>query len=129
LNASVSPKFSNNTLLCKDRPQGRRGRLAFLIHHTVQFSPIDTSSIPADQTECQAIRATINGSDVSIFNVYFPPVSLCSRNYCPDLSSIVNFADEDLIVCGDLNAHHARWDSSLSDPRSENITDAIENSP
>jgi endonuclease/exonuclease/phosphatase family metal-dependent hydrolase len=103
--------------------------LAFLIHHTVQFSPIDVSFIPSDSTECQAIRATINGSDLSIFNVYLPPVSSCPRNFCPDLSSIVNFVDENFLVCGDLNAHHAGWDSSLSKSRGERIAESIEASP
>jgi hypothetical protein len=113
--ASVCPIFADYTLLRKDRPQGRGGGLAFLVHHSVQFSSIDVSFIPSDSTKCQAIRATINGSDLSIFNVYLPPVSSCPRSFCPDLSSIVNHVDEDLLVCGNLNAHHAGWDSSLSD--------------
>jgi hypothetical protein len=49
--------------------------------------------------------------------------------YRPDLSSILNRPDEDIIVCGDLNAHHEAWDSFLADPRGESLLDAIKISP
>jgi hypothetical protein len=111
-------------LVRKDRPQG--GRLAFLIHHSVAFSPVDTSFIQDGHSKVLAIKATINGSDLVVFNVYLPPVSSCPQTYKPDLSAIFNMPDEDILVVGDFNAHQETWDAALTDSRGGSISDSIE---
>jgi hypothetical protein len=40
-----------------------------------------------------------------------------------------HYSDEDILVCGDLNAHHGRWDASLSSSWVETIADQLEASP
>jgi exonuclease III len=81
-------------------------------------------------TEVQAIKATINGSDLVVFNVYLPSASSCPQTYRPDLSPILNFSDEDVLVMGDLNAHHEAWDFTLADSwGGRTISDGFELSP
>jgi hypothetical protein len=126
---SAPPSFPEFALVRKDRPEGRGGGLIFLIHHSLPFTLVDTSFIQDAHTECQAIKVSINGSDLIIFNVYLPPVSSCPQTYCPNLSSVFSRFDDDVLVCGDLNAHHAAWDSSLSDPRGVAISNAVDISP
>jgi exonuclease III len=120
-NASIPPVFPDYTLLRKDCPQGRGGGLALLIHHSVTFSPIDLSFLLTDETECQAVRVSINGSDIVLFNVYLPPVSSCPRSFDLNLSPVFHFSDDDILVCGDLNTHHGEWDSSLTDPQGRRL--------
>jgi hypothetical protein len=103
--------------------------VAFLIHQSVTYSPIDTSFLKDDHTECLAVRVVINGSDLVIFNVYLPPASSCPSSYKTDLSPIFYHTDDDTLVCGDLNAHHEGWDVILVDPRGEKIADQIEHCP
>lgn len=66
-----SPFFANYTVLRRDRPTGRGGGLAILVHHSVLFTHIDSSSIfPGDGTaELLGISATINGSPIIVLNV------------------------------------------------------------
>jgi hypothetical protein len=127
--SSANPSFSDFALIRKDRPQGRGGGLAFLIHHSVAYSHVDTSFIQDAHTECQAVRVNLNGSDLVVFNVYLPPVSSCPQDYQPNLSSILNHTDDDILVCCDLNAHHEAWDSSMTDPRGDSISASVEISP
>jgi hypothetical protein len=82
-----------------------------------------------DYTEILAIKATINNSDLAIFNVYIPPVSSCPQTFHPHLSPIFNCSDEDVLVVGDFNAHHDAWDSTLADSRGGAISDSIKISP
>ena len=103
--------------------------MAFLIHHSVSFSPIDVSFYNDPHVELQAVKAQINQSDVSIFNVYAPPASSCQRQHRPDLSSILNRADDDSFVLGDFNAHHSAWDANLVDARGRLLANDIANSP
>jgi hypothetical protein len=124
---SVTPSFLDFALIRKVRPLSRGSGLAFLIHHSVYYSHVDTSYIQDSHTECQAVRVKLNGSD--LFNVYLPPVSSCPQDYQPNLSSILYHSDDDILICGDLNAHHEAWDSSLTDPRGDSILASVEISP
>jgi hypothetical protein len=66
--ASVSLKFQDYTLVRKDRLHGRGGGFAFLVHHSIPFVPVDTAFVQDGHTECSAIKATINGLDLTVFN-------------------------------------------------------------
>lgn len=87
---------------------------------------LETPPLLIVKIECFAVKVNINNSDLIIFNVYIPPVSSCPQLFRPDLSSIFNHPDDDILVCGDFNAHHEAWDSSLADPRGDLLSDAIE---
>jgi hypothetical protein len=111
---SKPPKFQDHSLVRKDRPAGRSGSIAFLIHHSVRYSDLDTSSLlPADDhsLELQGITAHINNSEIKIFNIYIPPVS-ANTAYSPDISKILD-TDDDALVLEDLNVHHSAWFSSV----------------
>jgi hypothetical protein len=80
------PSFPDYAILCSDRPVGGGGGLAFLIHHLLQYTLLDTSSVlPGDTaTELLAISTTINRSEFYVFNVYVPPSSSCPPRFKPD---------------------------------------------
>ena len=86
---SKDPPITGYTLYRKDRPGGGYGGgVAFLIHHSVSFSPIDVSFNNKDQfLELIAVNILINNSDLAVFNLYCPPSSSCARGYLPDISS------------------------------------------
>jgi hypothetical protein len=100
------PNFPGFSLVRKDRPQGRGSGLAFLIHHLIAYSLVEMSFVQDDHTECQAAKVILNSSDIVIYNVYLPPVSSCPQTYQPNLSSILNHTNEDILVCGDHNTHY-----------------------
>ena len=125
---SKSPLFQNYNVIRKDRPRGGGGGLAILVHHTVRFTDIDTSFMQNDLTlEIMGIQASINNTEINIFNVYIPPASSCPPGYTSDLSPILSYSDSDTFILGDLNAHHESW-STLSDIRGATFIDQIENS-
>jgi hypothetical protein len=70
----------------------------------------------------------LNNSDINIFNIYIPPASGCPRGYNTDLSPVLN-SNNDILVIGNVNAHHPSWDSALLDARGEVIALAIDLSP
>jgi hypothetical protein len=126
--SSLPPFFPDYTLVIKDRTCGRGGGLAFLVHHSVSFVPVDSSFFQDGFTECH-VKTTINSSDLVICNVYLPPASSCPATYKPDLSSLFSHSKDDTLICGDFNAHNEGWDSTLSDPRGESLADQIKLSP
>ena len=125
---AADPIIPNYTFIRKDRQTGGGGGIAFLVHHDIPFTPVDTSNITDPIIETQAISITHEGSPLTIVNVYIPPVSSCPPRHSPDLNPLLNILDDALIV-GDLNAHHAGWFSTLSDARGEALAADIENSP
>jgi hypothetical protein len=111
-----SPSFPDYSFLRKDRPVGRRGGLAILIHNSVLYTPLDTTVITQNDAslELLAITATINGSPINIFNIYIPPSSSCPPLYQPNFDAILNFSDADSIFLGNFNAHSVAWFSATS---------------
>ena len=123
------PSFQDYVLVRRDRPAGRGGGLAFLVHHSVRYTIIDTSNLTlqSDQIiELQGISAYINESFMKIFNIYIPPVS-ANTQYVPDITKILD-TDDDVLILGDFNAHHVAWKSNLSDVRGEQIAQQVEDS-
>jgi hypothetical protein len=80
--------------------------VAILIHHSVNFSPIDVSAITQGDgvMELLGVSASINGSPINIFNLYVPPASSCPPAYKLDLNPLLSFSDNDTIIMGDMNA-------------------------
>ena len=96
--------------LKKDRPNSGDGGLAFAIHESVPFTPLSTDFITDPHLKSQAITVTINNSPLILFNTYLPPASSCGADHVlsPDtLNSIFRHSEEDTLILGDWNAHHA----------------------
>ena len=103
-------------MLRKDRaPADGGGGIAFLIHHSVQFREISIQN-PDDHLEIQAIEATIHNSQIEIYNIYLPPASSCPGYSLTEeaISGVLGELDGDVLVVGDMNAHHETWHSSTS---------------
>ena len=121
--------FPDYYLLRRDRPAGSGGGLAFLIHHSIPFTNIDTSFILDQTIEVQSIAITIDHSPLIIYNVYVPPASSCPLGYSPDLSIILNRSGDDTLIVGDFNARHLGWFSTTTDARGDLIASEVENGP
>ena len=46
----------------------------------------------------------------------------------PDLNPFLNHSDDDILILGDINAHHVGWHSPANDARGDRIASDIENS-
>jgi hypothetical protein len=124
---SKQPSFKDYSLVRRDRPTGRGGGLAFLVHHSVRYTDIDTSSlIPQNDhvTELQGISVCVKDIQIKVYNIYIPPASANAR-FTPNISMLLA-VDDDALILGDVNAHDAAWHSSLSDNRGESLADQIE---
>ena len=103
--------------------------MAFVIHQSVTYTPIDTSFADSDPfLKLHGINVTINDIALSVFNVYVPPASSCPRDYRPNINAIIDNSPRDCLIVGDWNAHSEAWCSAWDDDRGEHLAEAIENS-
>ena len=117
-NNSILPELGDYHLIRKDRLKDAGGGLAFLIHKDVKY--INLPDLPPDpHLETLGIKV----DDISILNVYLPPVSSCSQGYVPDFSNILNL--NDAVILGDFNAHDVLWHSSINDARGSALAEEI----
>ncbi len=112
------PKFNMYRL---DRDRNKGGGLVIYIHESIPFIPLQ-SPLDDNTTESQAIQF----GDLTIVNVYIPPVTSCPPDYMPDFQSL--FPSGEALVLGDFNAHDQLWYSSLDDTRGNNLADFISDS-
>ena len=130
-NSRQTPPTPGYSLVRRDRPGGGGG-LAFLIRQDVQFSHHDTNQFfPGDPTtEHQGILANLGGHQIACLNIYIPPCTCCPAGFQPDLAPLL---DADVLVMGDINAHHPAWFSVSRDDRAlargVSIAEAIDSSP
>ena len=129
-NSQLLP-FPNYSTVRRDRPgPSGGGGLITLVHHSIQYSPINTDPLfPNDNiTEHLAITAIINDTPLKIFNIYIPPTSSCPPDFSPSLDDLLSPRDDTLIL-GDFNAHSPAWFSQTSDTRAaargEEILDSL----
>ena len=110
------------TTVRKDRDKNKGGGLLFLVHKTINFSPVElTTDDP--HLEAQAIQV----NNLRIVNVYLPPASSCSTTgYNPSIAHLLT--NQDSLIMGDFNAHDPLWSSSMQDARGSNFSNDISNS-
>ena len=86
--------------------------LLFLVHKTINFSPVDLK---------------IDDENLRIVNVYIPPASSCSTTgYNPSITHLLT--NQDSLIVGDFNTHDPLWSSSLQDTRGSHLSNEISNS-
>ena len=119
-NLKCDPDF---TLMIKDRMKNKVGRVAFLVHHSLQYRNLDCT-FSDEHTEAQGI-AIKGDEEVHLYNVYIPPVSSCSSGCRPPLDEL--FDSRHAIIMGDFNAHHSTWRSALAkDTRGQLLVDTLD---
>ena len=104
--------------------------MAFFVHHSLPFTPIDCSFIEDDVIEKIGISVHLNNVPTLVFNIYVPPSSLCPPRHSPDLGSLFDYVeDADSFIVGDVNAHHDAWHSPLADAHGRSLATALATRP
>ena len=119
------------TLVRHDRDRDKGGGLAFLVKNNITFhtNPIPSTIKNNSDVEYQSI--TIHGKDnLTIRNIYIPPVSSCQNGRNLPFQEILSSNNnENIIIGGDFNAHHADWHSNgPEDLRGRELADVINTS-
>ena len=118
---TMPPKFAGYRCLRKDRVQsgGIGGGLAIYLRDHIPTA--DTTSsvqqlLPSrDQTtELLSCKIKSQGGDLNIVNLYIPPSS-SAPGFTPDLQRLSELPN--LILGGDVNAHHPLWSPATPDLR------------
>ena len=118
---SSIPGFS---VLRKDRARNSGGGLVTLIHYSIPFTELPSSS-PDDVCELQHVKLNLD-TPLDIINVYIPPSSSCPSGYRPSVGHLLSGTSR--LVLGDFNAHDALWCSATSCARGGAISDEINES-
>ena len=123
------------------RARGRRdggpakgGDLATYVRDGLAFKALDPPSLHPedDSTEVCAVRGFLvsnpsqpksTNTEIDISNVYRPPIRAASDDDRVDEFSLAAFPTApNVIITGDLNAHHSDWEPSCGEPDITGIT-------
>ena len=126
---SKPKKTPGYTMLRKDRGTNKGGGLALLVHETIHFqtepNPPGLDNDP--HMEVQTVKIPGKENNLTIRNVYIPPVGSCQNAYNPNLGDLLGDMTETSIILGDFNAHHRSWYSNGNeDARGSKIIEVIE---
>ena len=95
----------------KDRKNGQRGGIAIYVEENIYVSHHEIITYEGIETEIQKLKCTINGSKLSVINLYNP----CKTFTRETLEMISRNTDENTLICGDFNSHNALWGSNKID--------------
>lgn len=104
-------KFKNYNVINKNRQSQAGGGVALLIHKSLQFTLIN---LPDFRT-IEAVGASIDVTNDSTYqkfdmiSIYIPNGDHCDPEERRHLTQARN---ENIIICGDFNEHHGRWETS-----------------
>lgn len=93
----------------------REDRVAFLVRADVKFRIVTLATVAsqADWMEQQAIAIVSDTTEITLINVYIPPTSPCQTGYNANNEHLLTL--NDIILMGDINAHHSAWESDRED--------------
>ena len=118
LTQEVKIKLKNYIVIRKDRTRHGGGVLVG-VEKNIGYTEINIGS----NLEVIAINTVIQNRIYSIVNIYLPP----NRNICKqELDQLQNKLEKDLIIAGDMNAHHHRWNSPYLNNRGKIIDEFLE---
>lgn len=117
----------NFNFIRKDRISANQGgSVACIINSNFQYRSLSPRDINA-KLEWILLEMKVDSKTIHIFNCYKPPDTSLSEAEWSALLTILD-ALPNLIIVGDLNAHHFLWGSDLSNPDGNHLADAINNS-
>ena len=117
----LSPKSSlkdgdlgDYSIIRRDRPGGRGGGIAFLVHKSVHHAAATLPLPPPNDNslEQQAITIKSGNSHITLVNLYIPPNSSCPAGYSASVAHLMGLPD--CIIVGDFNAHDDLWFSGAN---------------
>jgi hypothetical protein len=115
----------NYSIVRKERPNGQHGGgVCILVHKTIRFT--QETILSGDSLEYVLIKIKnqpIKDEYLTILSYYSPPSTTISKNFLIDAFS----SFKNLIVFGDLNAHHTSWHSSRNNASGNSLDDLFAN--
>jgi endonuclease/exonuclease/phosphatase family metal-dependent hydrolase len=110
-----SIKFKNYHVTHKNRANRPGGGVAILIHKLLQFNQLTTPQFKTLEAigVSIAIRKNSQNQIIDIFSVYVPNRSTFEEE---ELNQLIQGRSGNLIVGGDFNAHHGRWETTCNHP-------------
>ena len=111
----------NYSIVRKERPNGQHGGgVCILVHKTIRFT--QETILSGDSLEYVLIKIKnqpIKNENLTIISYYSPPSTTLSRQFLTDAFS----SFKNLLVLGDLNAHHSSWYSSRNNTSGNSLDD------
>jgi hypothetical protein len=115
LEGQFSVKFKNYHVAHKNWTDRPGGGVAILIHKSLQFHQIPSPQFKTLEAIGVSIAIKRNNQNhlMDIFSVYVPYGSALEEE---ELNQLIQGRGGNLIVGGDFNAHHGRWETTFSHP-------------
>jgi hypothetical protein len=116
--------IENYNIVRNDRTTGAHGGSCLIIHNSINFTRVDTTSIEgANHVTIRIHNCIKEKQDLFITTIYSPPQIKLSED---NLMSFINLG-KNILILGDLNAHHAAWSSNTSNKSGEAIYELLGN--
>lgn len=89
-NSSLSSR-GNFSIIRKDRPQGKGGGLALIVHNSLIHRSFDLPHPPNNDPHIEQLGISIRSgrSDITIVNIYIPPASSCLPGYKASIAHLL----------------------------------------
>lgn len=119
--------LNNYNFVRKDRNSvNSGGSVACIINRNLQYRSLNPGNIN-NKLEWLLIEVKVESKIIHLFNCYKPPDTSLSLAEWSTLLTVLE-AFPNLIMGGDVNAHHHLWGSDLSNNDGNNLAQAINNS-
>jgi exonuclease III len=110
-------KFPGFTQIRKDRENTPKGGLLTLVKEGLKFAEIECQT----SLEYQAIKVYNGKVETTVINLYISPSKDFKES---DLEPLFQLS-QNILICGDFNAHSTLWNASYLDKRGETIENLL----
>lgn len=115
--------FRNFDVIKKGRVNRHGGSAAILIKNNIKYSTYNIAYTANDKFEVCAITIRFRSKSLTIISLYKPPnVSISRAEWVRFFSQFPN----DILVGGDFNTHHPRWDDELTCAEGIKLVEAMD---
>lgn len=115
-------KFTNYKVVRCDR-YDEKGGSAIVIHSSLKFTIIGLDDLSTDDFQICGINLMLDDIKLSLISIYIIPTKKI-----PDIvwTSIMQRCGDNLLICGDFNAHSPVWGCAWSDSAGSQILDVAD---
>ncbi|KAH9384915.1 hypothetical protein HPB48_026945 [Haemaphysalis longicornis] len=99
-----------------------RSRVVIYVRSGSAHSEVDLSTFDSDRLECAGVIIRFGRTETTVLSIYIPPACAWDAS---ELRTLRKLCGRDVVMCGDVNAHHHSWGSPHNDTRGSLLVEQL----